>query len=68
MQKLAQCSKFAEAKSSVILAVYGMSGLTGRLVTHNFDTDVLAMEVFALQTKLAVSILVKLADIHVHVH
>ena len=57
----------AETKSSVILAVVGMSRVAGDLVTHCLDTYVVAVDVSTARAKLAMSIFVKLADVGVHV-
>ena len=52
----------------MILAVVWMSGFAVGYVTHCLFTDILAVEHSTSRAKLTVSILVKLADIDIHVN
>ena len=52
----------------MILAVVWMSGVAIGYVTHCLFTDILAVELSTSRAKLTMSILVKLADIDIHVN
>ena len=67
MQKQTGNTKLAVSKLSMIPADVKMSVAAGEIFTNSLGTDVLAVEVSAAISKLAMSILVKFTNIGFHV-